>query len=99
VANLTEVQTRWKEYFQEQLGKKEGDDNEDDKSRTYSNRDELVKASTSEETDQIIKKQKQNRSPREDNIIPEMLIHAGLENKEQLYKTIKQILEESIPLS
>jgi hypothetical protein len=30
----------------------------------------------SEETDQIIKKQKRNRSPGEDKIIPGMLIHA-----------------------
>jgi hypothetical protein len=35
-----------------------------------------VRAQTSEETDHIIRKQKQNRSPGEDNIILEMLIHA-----------------------
>jgi hypothetical protein len=109
VANPTEVKTRWTEYLQEQMGKKEADDNEDEelkayeriedvKSRTYSNRDELVKAPTSEETDQIIKKQKRNRSPVEDNIKSEMLIRAGLELKEELYKLIKQIWkEESIP--
>jgi hypothetical protein len=38
-----------------------------------------VEAPTSEETDQIAGKQKRNRSPGEDNIIPEMLINAGLE--------------------
>jgi hypothetical protein len=47
------------------------------------NRDELVKAPTSEETDQIIRKQI-NRSPGGGNIIPEMFIHAGLELKEEL---------------
>jgi hypothetical protein len=42
VANPTEVKTRWAEYFQEELGKKEEDDNEDEDagSRTHSNNDE-----------------------------------------------------------
>jgi hypothetical protein len=105
VANATEVKTRWTEYFQEQLGKKEEDEEleayertEDVISRTYCNRDELVKAPTSDEIDQIIKKPKRNRSPAEDYILSEMLIHAGLELKEQLYKLIKQIWEEeSVP--
>jgi hypothetical protein len=68
VANPTEVKTRWTEYFQEQVGKKE-DYNVDEelkaherteavKSRIYSSKDELVKAPTSEEIDQIIRKQK-----------------------------------------
>jgi nuclear transport factor 2 (NTF2) superfamily protein len=89
MANPTEVKTRWTEYFREQLGKKEDDDNEDEElkvyertedveRRTYSNRSELVNG--------------RNR--------PEMLIHAGLELKEDLYKLIKQIWEEeSIPLA
>jgi hypothetical protein len=58
MANPTEVKTRWTEYFQEQLGKPE-DDNEDEElkahekieyveSRTHSNRGELVEAPTSE---------------------------------------------------
>jgi hypothetical protein len=53
-----------------------------------------VKAPTSEEIDQIIRKQKRNRSPGEYNIIPEMLIHTDLEVKEELYKWIKQVWEE-----
>jgi hypothetical protein len=80
VANPTEVKTRWAEYFQEQLGKKVDDDNEDEElkaserikdieSRTYSNRDDLVMAPISEKIYQIIKKQKRNRSPGEDHII------------------------------
>jgi hypothetical protein len=68
MANPTGLRIRWTEYFQEQLGKKEEGDNEneelkvyerieDAKSRTHSNSGELVKAPTSEETDQIIRKQ------------------------------------------
>jgi hypothetical protein len=67
VAHPTEVKTRWSEYFQEQMGKKQEDDNEDEELKVYeriedvegithSNRDELVKAPTPEEIDQIIRK-------------------------------------------
>jgi hypothetical protein len=110
VANPTEVKTRWAEYSQEQLGRKEEDDNEDEelkiyertedaKGRTHSNSDELVKAPTSEEIDQIIRKPIRSRYCGLDNIIPEILIHAGLELKE-LHKPTKQIWEEeSIPLA
>jgi hypothetical protein len=73
VVSPTEVKIKWAEYFQEQLGKKEEDDKEDEElkvyertedagSRTHSNSDELVKAPTSEETDQIIRKQIRSRS-------------------------------------
>jgi hypothetical protein len=41
-----------------------------------------------------------NRSPGEDNVILKMIIHAGLELNEELYKLIKQIRDaESIPLA
>jgi hypothetical protein len=35
MANPTEIKTRWSEYFQEQLGKMEEDDNKDEELRAY----------------------------------------------------------------